>query len=108
MKRVFICAKFSPDEEHSLYANIEAVKSICVSVIKQNCAPFAVHLLYAAFMSMGYTAAIRSALATGQAWIPMCQEVWQSGETVTPEMENQISLAKALGIPIKILSVEEK
>lgn len=124
MKRVFISARFYPDKEHSLADNIGTAKFACASALDKGYAPFAPQLLYPLAIPTDYNEAmrvirsaaatwlplredtdtIRSVLLAGREWLPMSREVWQWGRTITPEMDTQISLAKALGIPVRVFN----
>lgn len=104
MKRVFICSRLRPDERHSLKQNIRRASLGCATAMVRGYAPIAPHLMYLHFLDDNVPFDREAGIRAGLALLPVCDELWQWGATVSEGMAMEIALAKKLDIPIRIFN----
>lgn len=104
MKRVYICSRYRADEKHTVEGNIHRTLFACTIALEKGYAPLAPHLIYPNCLD-DYDPQERAVgLAASQAWIPVCDELWQWGASISEGMAAEIKLAKELGIPVKVFN----
>lgn len=104
MKRVFICSRLKPDQKHSLKHNLSRAALACNTANKKGYAPIAPHLMYSQFLDDNVPAERKAGMEAGLALLPVCDEVWQWGATVSEGMAGELALAQKLGIPVRVFN----
>ena len=104
MKKVYICSRYRADAEHSLEDNIRRALYGCCIAMDEGCAPIAPHLIYPRILDDTVPEERQKGLELAKEWIPVCDELWQWGATVSKGMAEEIALAKSLGIPVKVFN----
>lgn len=103
MMLVYICSPYAGD----IRENIKFARAACRHAIEKDCAPIAVHLLYPQLLDDAIPAEREQGIRTGLRVLAACDELWVCGERVSQGMTCEITEAKRLGIPIKIISAEQ-
>lgn len=104
MKKVYICSRFRPDENHSVDDNIRRALYACEIAITKGYAPFAPHLIYPRFLDDDEPNERTLGMEAGKAWLAACDELWQWGASVSEGMAEEITFARTLGIPVKVFN----
>ncbi|MBI3184694.1 MAG: hypothetical protein HYZ28_21365 [Myxococcales bacterium] len=94
MRRVYVAHPFSGDTAR----NVESVRGICRRLAREGIAPVAPHLYLPAFVDEASERDL--ALRICEALVAACDEVRVYGEQVTPGMDRELRLARALDIPV--------
>lgn len=94
MKRVYVAHPFSGDTAR----NVERVRGICRRLAVEGHAPVAPHLYLPAFVDERSERDL--ALRICEALVAACDELRVYGDEVTPGMDREIMLARALSIPV--------
>lgn len=102
MKKVYICSRYRADGQHTVEDNVKWALSGCRVAAQIGCAPYAPHLYLPQCLDDNNPIERAAGLRIGQAFLEICDEVWQWGETISEGMAAELALAKALGKPIKI------
>jgi len=97
---VYVCSPFAGDTKR----NTENARKYCAFTVEQNAIPLAPHLMYPQFMDDGDPKQRKLALLFGLIWLHMMDEVWVFGERISPGMKQEISKARAIGMPIKFFT----
>lgn len=103
MKLVYICSPYAGDVEN----NVRFAKTVCHYVMKQGCAPVAVHLLYPQILNDAVPSERKAGIRMGLRVLASCEELWVCGGTVSHGMSCEIAKAVRLGIPVRYLSAEQ-
>lgn len=104
MKRVYICSRYRADEKHTVEGNINRAMFACDIALEKGYAPLAPHLIYPNCLDDDDPQERSVGLSASRAWIPVCDELWQWGATISEGMAAEIELAKELGIPVKVFN----
>jgi len=104
MKRVYICSRYRADEKHTVEGNIRRALFACGIALEKGYAPLAPHLIYPNCLDDNDPQERAFGLAASQAWIPVCDELWQWGASVSEGMAAEIKLAEELSIPVKVFN----
>lgn len=102
MKIVYICSRYRADATHTVEEATESALNACSMAIRKGYAPIAPHLYLPRCLDDNDPAERNAGMTAGQAFLAVCDEVWQWGKTVTEGMAAELALAKELGIPIKV------
>lgn len=103
MMLVYICSPYAGD----IRENIKFARAACRHAIEKDCAPIAIHLLYPQLIDDTIPAQREQGIRMGLRVLAACNELWVCGERVSQGMNCEITEAKRLGIPIKIISAEQ-
>lgn len=104
MKKVYICSRYRADGRHTVESNIERALYACSIALSKGYAPIAPHLIYPRCLDDTNPHDRVLGMDAARAWIPMCDELWQWGATVSEGMEQEIALAAETGIPVKVFN----
>ena len=104
MKRVYICSRYRADANHSVAENIQRALGACGRALDKGYAPIAPHLIYPLCLDDNVPEERAAGVETAKAWIPVCDELWQWGATVSEGMAAEIALAQELGIPVRVFN----
>ena len=104
MKIVYICSRYRADATHTVEEATESALNACSMAIRKGYAPIAPHLYLPRCLDDNDPAERNAGMTAGQAFLAVCDEVWQWGKTVTEGMAAELALAKELGIPIKVFN----
>jgi hypothetical protein len=102
MKKVFICSRYRADASHTIDEAVFSALRACRFAIDKGYAPIAPHLYLPRCLDDNSEIERAAGIAAGQAFLAVCDEVWQWGKTITEGMAADLALAKYLGIPIKV------
>ena len=94
-KIVYICSKFSGDEQH----NVEMARRYCRYAVDLGFVPLAPHLLLPQFLSEKRERAL--AIQIDLRLLEVCQELWVCGDEISDGMMREIDRATDMGLPIK-------
>lgn len=97
MKLVYICSPYAGDIEN----NVKFAKIACRYVVEQGHAPVAVHLLYPLILNDAVPEERKIGIQMGLRVLSSCEELWVCGDKISPGMEQEISEAKRMGMPIR-------
>ena len=106
-KRVFICSPFRPQGDtamklaENLRHNMELAKLACGYAVSQGYLPMAPHLFFPTFLSEKVPEEREMGIRFGLEWLAGCDELWVIGQRITEGLKREITVATALGIPIK-------
>jgi len=102
MKRVFICSPYNAKTDEELQANLVYARELCHVAIKNDCAPFAPHLIYTQFLDDNDPVERSMGVRAGCIFMESCQELWIGvARGLSESMKLEIGYAaKFLGIPI--------
>ena len=103
MKLVYICSPYAGNIDQ----NILFAKAACRYAASQGCAPVAPHLLYPQFLNDSVPAERDAGIRMGLRLLSPCDELWICGSRISAGMENEITEAKRLGIPVRTLSAQQ-
>ena len=99
MKTVYLASPFRGDYKR----NQKFARKALRYAILQNTIPLAPHLLYPQVLDDNNPRERKLVLRLGLALIPLCDEVWVMGDTITEGMRGEINTAKDLRIPIRFI-----
>ncbi len=99
MKTVYLASPFRGDYKR----NQKFARKALRYAILQNTIPLAPHLLYPQVLDDNSPRERKLGLRLGLALIPLCDEVWVMGSTITEGMRGEITTAKDLRIPIRFI-----
>jgi hypothetical protein len=107
---VFVCSPYRPQSKDpkvardQLSVNIERAKLACRLLAKLGYLPLAPHLYFTGFLDDADAAEREEGMTLGMEWLAQSDEVWAFGDEVSEGMAKEISYAKELGIPVRMLS----
>ena len=107
MKLVFICSPYRSDNPDPHGRAVEILRNIqmactgCRIAVERGMIPFAPHLFYPQFLSEETER--EAGIKMGMQMLSMCEELWVLGRKVTDGMAKEISYARELGIPVRII-----
>ena len=110
-KMVFICSPYRADEADPLeqakaiQRNIELARKGCRIAVERGFIPFAPHLFFPQFLNEEGERSI--GIMMGIQLLSLCDELWVLGRKVTDGMAKEISYARNLGIPVRIMENPE-
>ena len=99
MKTVYLASPFRGDYKR----NQKFARKALRYAILHNTIPLAPHLLYPQVLDDNNPRERKLGLRLGLALIPLCDEVWVMGDTITEGMRGEINTAKDLRIPIRFI-----
>ena len=107
MKLVFICSPYrsdNPDPHEKaveILRNIQMARTGCRIAVERGFTPFAPHLFFPQFLSEETER--EAGIEMGMQMLSLCTELWVLGCKVTDGMAKEISCARELGIPVRIM-----
>ena len=104
MKKVYICSRYRADDRHTVESNIERALYACSIALSKGYAPIAPHLIYPRCLDDAEPQDRALGMNAARVWIPVCDELWQWGATISEGMAQEIALAAENGIPIKVFN----
>lgn len=104
MKKVYICSRYRADGRHTVESNIERALYACSIALSKGYAPIAPHLIYPRCLDDAEPHDRTLGMDVARVWIPVCDELWQWGATVSEGMAQEIALAAETGIPVKVFN----
>jgi hypothetical protein len=103
VKLVYICSPYAGNTDQ----NIRFAKASCRYAASQGCAPIAPHLLYPQFLNDSVPSERDVGIRMGLRLLSPCDELWICGSRISAGMENEITEAKRLGIPVRTISAQQ-
>ena len=110
---VYVCSPYratATDEktaEAQRRQNIHRAKLASKLVIKMGYMPMTPHLYFPQFLDDDNPDERNKGINYGLLWLEQCDEVWAFGEVISEGMAAEITRAKALGIPVKMMPEPE-
>lgn len=101
MKKVFVCSPLKGD----LDLNIEKAKGYCRYVLGCGHVPYAPHVFFTQFLNDNVQRERELGMLGGIEFLKICDEIWVFGNTISEGMSKEISLAKHLNIPVRIIKL---
>lgn len=111
---IFVCSPYRPQSKEpavakdQLASNIERAKAACQLLIKLGFLPLAPHLYFTSFLDDTVARDRRKGLELGRRWLAQADEVWVFGEEITEGMSQEITYAKELGKPVRMMPEPNK
>ena len=102
-KLIYIASPYAGEIEK----NVAFAKSACRFAINQGYIPVAPHLLYPQMLNDSDPAEREIGLRLGHGVLEHCGELWCCGNRISHGMEQEISAAEKLGIPIRNFTHEQ-
>jgi hypothetical protein len=96
-KLVYICAPLKGD----IAGNIAKVREHCKTVLSMGCIPIAPHVMFDGVLNDDNPHERQTALDMGLELVTRCNELWIFTKIVSQGMQDEIDLAKRIGIPVK-------
>jgi hypothetical protein len=103
MKLIYVASPYAGDIE----TNTQFAKEACRFVMNEGHAFFAPHLLYPQVLNESNPDERQLGLKMGKEILGWCDELWVFGDTVSPGMQAEISLAQEHEIPVVYISTQE-
>ena len=110
-KMIFICSPYRADEADllerakTMQRNIELARKGCRIAVERDYIPFAPHLFFPQFLNE--EAERSTGIMMGVQMLSLCDELWVLGRKVTDGMAKEISYARYLGMPVRIMENPE-
>lgn len=111
MKLVFICSPYRADDDDPLervktiQRNIQMARTGCRIAVERGFIPIAPHLYFPQFLREDTEREI--GIGMGLHMLSMCDELWVLGRKVSDGMAKEISCARELGLPVRIMEHPE-
>lgn len=99
---VYICSPFRGDTKRNMFK----AREYCRFAIKNNCIPFAPHLLFPQFMNDDEEKERELAMLFNKVFLCKCDELWVFGNKVTEGMGKEIERAEKRNMKIRYLKYE--
>ena len=110
-KMVFICSPYRSDNPdplgrvNEIQRNIEMARTGCRIAVERGLIPIAPHLYFPQFLSEETER--ETGIRQGMQLLALCSELWVLGRKVSDGMAKEISYAKELGLPVRIMEKPE-
>ena len=110
---VYVCSPYratAADEktaEAQRRQNIHRAKLASKLVIRMGYMPLTPHLYFSQFLDDDNPEERDKGITYGLQWLEQCDELWAFGEVISEGMAAEITRAKALGIPVKMMPEPE-
>ena len=107
MKLVFICSPYRAESSdpmeraRTIQKNIELARKGCRIAVERGYTPFAPHLFFPQFLCEETER--EAGIEMGMQMLSLCDELWVLGRKVTDGMAKEISCARELGLPVRIM-----
>lgn len=111
MKLVFICSPYRADGDDPLerakaiQQNIQMARTGCRIAVERGFIPIAPHLYFPQFLSEETERDV--GIGMGLNMLGLCDELWVLGRRVSDGMAKEISCARKLGLPVRIMENPE-
>ena len=102
MKLIYVASPYAGDIEK----NTQFAKEACRFVMSEGHAFFAPHLLYPQVLNESNPDERQLGLEMGKEILGWCDELWVFGDTVSPGMQAEISLAQEHEIPVIYINTQ--
>lgn len=106
---IFVCSPYramSKDPataKAQLAANIERAKMACRMLAKLGYLPLAPHLYFTQFLEDGDAGERAEGMVLGMEWLAQADELWAFGDEITDGMSQEISAAKEMNKPVRMM-----
>ena len=110
---IYVCSPYRAtckDEkaaETQLRQNVRRAQQASKLVIRMGYMPMTPHLYFPVLLDDNVKAERDKGIEFGLQWLEQCDELWAFGEIISEGMSAEISRAKALGIPVRMMPEPE-
>jgi len=94
---IFICSAYAGDVE----LNVSRARGYCRYAVSEGFMPLAPHLLLTLFLDDDDPEQRALGMRCGLELLRICSEAWIFGDRISPGMEQEITEARRLGMPVR-------
>lgn len=106
---IFVCSPYRATSKEAavaksqLAANTERAKMACRMLAKLGYLPLAPHLYFTQFLEDDDAGERAEGMVLGMEWLAEADELWTFGDEITDGMSQEISAAKEMGKPVRMM-----